>query len=176
VLFGAVEVAVTAAAQTLDDAAAAAPLLGLWGAGSLVGGVIATRIGSALEGGAGLVVMLAALAAGHLALVLAAGSLAGIGAVLLVAGAAIAPTYATVHAMVDDVAPASAVTEAFAWLATAAALGAAVGAATGGAIAQHTGPAATFAFAAGAGLLAWLTAAVRTSTLAPAAPALAASM
>ena len=176
VLFGAVEVAVTAAAETLDDAAAAAPLLGLWGAGSLIGGVVATRIGSALEGTAGLVGMLAALAAGHLALVLAAGSLAGIGAVLLVAGAAIAPTYATVHAMVDDVAPASAVTEAFAWLATAAALGAAVGAATGGAIAEHTGPAATFALAAGAGLLAWLTAAVRTPTLAPAAPALAARM
>jgi predicted MFS family arabinose efflux permease len=175
VLFGAVEVAVTAAAETLDDAAAAAPLLGLWGAGSLAGGVVATRLGAALEGATGLVLMLVALAAGHLALVLAAGSLAGIGAVLLVAGAAIAPTYATVHAMVDEAAPASTVTEAFAWLATAAALGAAVGAATGGAIADHAGPAATFAFAGAAGLLAWLTAAVRSATLAPAlAPGLAA--
>jgi MFS family permease len=166
VLFGAVEVAVTAAAETLADAAAAAPLLGLWGAGSLLGGVVATRYGARLQGGRGLGLVLAALAAGHLALVPAAGSLAAIGAVLLLAGAAIAPTYATVHAMVDEAAPASAVTEAFAWLATAAALGAAAGAAAGGSIAEHAGPGATFAFAAAAGVLAWLTAAVRLAAVA----------
>jgi MFS family permease len=173
VLFGAVEVAVTAAAETLDDAAAAAPLLGLWGAGSLAGGLVAARLGAVVEGSAGLVLTLAVLAAGHLALVLAAGSLAGIGAVLLVAGAAIAPTYATVHAMVDEAAPASTVTEAFAWLATAAALGAAVGAAAGGSIAEHSGPVAAFAFGGGAALVAWLTATVRAGTLARVAPALA---
>ena len=37
VLLGADEVAVTAAAKTLDSATAAAPLFALWGAGSFVG-------------------------------------------------------------------------------------------------------------------------------------------
>ena len=54
---------------------------------------------------AGLGLVLAALAAGHLALVPAAGNVIALGAVLLVAGAAIAPTYATVYAMVDRAAP-----------------------------------------------------------------------
>ena len=50
-----------------------------------------------------------------------------LGVLLVVAGAAIAPTYATVYAMVDDVAPEGTVTEASAWLATAVAVGAALG-------------------------------------------------
>jgi len=166
VLFGAVEVAVTAAATGLGDAAAAAPLLALWGVGSLVGGAVAARLG-----GSGLVATLAALAAAHLALAATAHSLVGIGVVLLLGGAAIAPTYATVHAMVDEAAPAGTVTEAFAWLATAAALGAAAGAATGGAVAQHAGPAATFAFGGGAGVLACVVAAARSASLARLAPA-----
>ncbi len=88
VLFGAVEVAVTAVAKLHGGStAAAAPLLALWGAGSLAGGVLAARVGAPA-----LVPLLGALAAGHLALVAAAGSLAALGAVLFVAGAAIAPT------------------------------------------------------------------------------------
>ena len=67
--------------------------------------------------------------AGHAALVPATPSLIAVGAVLFVAGAAIAPTYAAVYAMVDAAAPAGTVTEAFAWLATAVAIGAAAGAA-----------------------------------------------
>jgi len=92
VLLGGVEVAVTAAAATFDDAAAAAPLLGLWGVGSLAGGIAFTRHGAALHGAAGVGLLLALLTAGHLALIAAAGSLAGLGVVLLIAGAAIAPT------------------------------------------------------------------------------------
>ncbi len=72
-------------------------------------------------------------------------------AVLFLAGAAIAPTYAAVFALVERAAPAGTVTEAFAWLATAVAVGSAAGAATAGAIAEHAGPAAVFAFAGAAG-------------------------
>ena len=142
VLFGAVEVAITAVAK-LDggSTAAAAPLFALWGAGSLAGGVLAARL-RLPAGAAGLALLLAALAAGHLALVAAAGSPAALGAVLFVAGAAIAPTYAAVYAMVDDAAPAGTVTEAFAWLATAIGAGAALGAAAAGALADHAGPSA----------------------------------
>ena len=67
------------------------PLLGLWGLGSLAGGVITARLGGGARGAAGLSLVLAGLAAGHIASVAATGSLVALGAVLLVAGAALAP-------------------------------------------------------------------------------------
>jgi MFS family permease len=142
-LLGAAEVAVTASVS----AAAAAPLLALWGAGSLAGGLLAARAGGGARTGAGLALVLAALAAGHLALAGAAGSAIALGAGLAVAGAAIAPAYATVYAMVERAAPVAGLTEAFAWLATAAAVGSALGAAVGGAVAGSVGPAAAFGVA-----------------------------
>jgi MFS family permease len=165
VLFGAVEVAVTAAAANLQSTTAAAPLLALWGAGSLAGGVLAARLGGGAHTVAGLALVLVALAAGHLALVLATESLTALGCVLFVAGAAIAPTYASVYAMVDDAAPAGTMTEAFAWLATSVAVGAAAGVASAGAIAEQAGPAAAFALAGGAGAVAVLATLSRTGTL-----------
>ena len=42
-LFCAVEVAVTTAADAIESTTAAAPLLALWGAGSLAGGLLAAR-------------------------------------------------------------------------------------------------------------------------------------
>ena len=88
-----------------------------------------------------------------------------LGAVLVVAGAAIAPAYAAVYAMVDEAAPAGTVTEAFAWLATAVAIGAAAGAAIAGAVAESAGPAAALALAGAAGAAALLATAVRAPTL-----------
>jgi len=164
-LFGAVEVAVTAAAAHLGSTAAAGPLLGVWGAGSLVGGVLATRLGGA-HGAKGLTLVLAALTAGHLLLIPAAGSVLALGAVLFVAGAAIAPTYATAYAMVDAAAPAGTVTEAFAWLATAIAIGASAGAACAGTLVDSAGPVAALALAGGAGGVAVLVTSVRAYTLA----------
>jgi predicted MFS family arabinose efflux permease len=165
VLFGAVEVAVTAVAKLHGGStAAAAPLLALWGAGSLAGGTLAARRG-APAGAAGLALLLGALAAGHLALVTATGSLSALGAVLFLAGGAIAPTYAAVYAMVDEVAPAGTVTEAFAWLSTAIGTGAALGAALAGALADHAGPSAAFVLAGVAGALALLVTLLRSRTL-----------
>lgn len=109
--------------------------------------------------------MLAALTAGHVALVAAAGSVLALGAVLCVAGAAIAPTYAAVYAMVDRAAPAGTVTEAFEWLATAVGIGAAAGAASAGALVDHAGPTAAFAFAGAAGAVALLVTTLRAHTL-----------
>ena len=165
VLFGAVEVAVTAVAKLHGGStAAAAPLLALWGAGSLAGGTLAARFG-APAGAPGLALLLAVLAASHLALVAVAGSPSALGAVLFVAGAAIAPTYAAVYAMVDDAAPAGTVTEAFAWLATAIGIGAAAGAATAGALADTAGPSAAFVLAGAAGAIALLATLLRSRTL-----------
>ena len=160
VVFGAVEVGVA----TGQTAAAAGPLLGLWGAGSLLGGAAATRLGGGARTPTGLAAVLAALAVGHLALALASGPLA-LGALLVVAGAAIAPTYATVYAMVEDVAPAGTVTEASAWLATAVAVGAAVGSASAGAVIAQAGPVAAFGLAGVAGALAVAIAVGRGGTL-----------
>jgi predicted MFS family arabinose efflux permease len=114
--------------------------------------------------------VLGALTVGHLFLVVAAGSVVAMGAVLLVAGAAIAPTYATVFAMVDQAAPAGTATEAFAWLNTAIAVGASAGAAAAGLVVDHAGPAAAFALAGAAGAVAVLATLLRSPTLA-AAPA-----
>jgi predicted MFS family arabinose efflux permease len=165
VVFGAAEVAVAASAEALGSAAAAGPLLGIWGAGSLAGGLVFARVGGGLHGASGLALVLGVLTAGHLALAGAVGSVLALAAVLLIAGAAIAPTYATVYAMVDRAAPAGTVTEAFAWLATAIAIGAAAGAASAGAVADHAGPAAAFALAGAAGAVATLVAILRSRSL-----------
>jgi predicted MFS family arabinose efflux permease len=152
-LFGAAEVGVAASADALGSPGLAGPLLGLWGAGSLLGGLVATRLGGGARGTTGLALLLGALCAGHLALAAASASAVALAVALLVAGAAIAPSYATVYALVDRVAPEGTATEAFAWLATAVAIGASIGAAAAGAAADHAGPAAAFVLAGGAGAL-----------------------
>jgi MFS family permease len=151
VVFGAVEVTVASAAQVLGSTASAGPLLGIWGAGSVVGGLVAARLGGGARTGTGLALILAALAATHLALATAAHSLIGMGICLALAGATIAPTLATVYAMVERAAPAGTLTEAFAWLNTASAIGTSIGAAAGGAVADAAGPTAGFALAGSAG-------------------------
>jgi predicted MFS family arabinose efflux permease len=165
-LFGAAEVGIAAAADALGSPAMTGPLLGLWGAGSLAGGLVATRLGGGARSAAGLALLLGALAAGHLALAAAAASVLVLAGALLLAGSAIAPAYATVYAMVDRAAPAGTVTEAFAWLATAVAIGASAGAAAAGLAADHAGPGAAFVIAGGAGALGLLALALRPGTLA----------
>ena len=123
--------------DTLGSTAAAGPLLGVWGVGSLLGGLLAARA-AARRASAPLVPC-------------AAGSRCTrrLTAALL-ARAALEPSssrsppccsspaprsrrrYAIVYALVERAAPAGTVTEAFAWLATAVAVGAALGAAVGG--------------------------------------------
>ncbi len=168
VLFGAVEVGVTASTAAVSSAAAAGPLLGLWGVGSLLGGMLAVRLGHGLRGAGGLALILAVLTGGHLLLVAAAGSVVAMAGVLVLGGTAIAPTYAVVYAMVDDVAPKGTETEAFAWLGTAVAIGAAAGSAVAGAAADHAGPQSAFAIAAAAGAVSVALVLLRGGTFAPA--------
>jgi MFS family permease len=171
VLLGADEVAVTAAARALGGTTAAAPLLALWGVGSLAGGLLITRAGGGARSAAGLALVLGALTVGHLALIPAAGGILSLGAVLLLAGAAIAPAEASVNAMVDEAAPPGTTTEAFAWLASAMAIGGAIGAASSGTLIAGAGPIAAFALAGGAGMLAVLVTILRTRTLDTSLPA-----
>lgn len=167
VLFGATEVAVTAAAQELGQTAAAGPLLGLWGLGGLLGGLVAARSGGGARTGTGLALLLASLAGAHLALAAAAGSLLALGAAIVLAGTLIAPTCATAYAMVDAVAPHGTVTEAFAWLATAVALGTSIGAAAAGIVADAGGAAPTFVLGGAAAAVVAVIAASRAHTVSP---------
>lgn len=166
-LLGADEVAVIAAAKALHSTVGAAPLFALWGAGSFIGGLLVTRFGGRAHTAVRLALLLGALTAGHLALIPADGSILALGAVLLFAGAAIAPTEATLYAMVDNAAPDGTLTEAFGWLATAMAVGAAVGAAGAGIVTDRAGPTAAFGLAGGAGALALLTSMLRSQTITP---------
>jgi predicted MFS family arabinose efflux permease len=164
-LFGAVEVAVTATAATLAGTATAAPLLAVWGVGSLVGGVVATRLGGGARTPAGLAQLVAALAFTHAMLATTTANLVLTGVVLAGAGSTIAPTYATVYAMADRAVPAGAATEAFAWLSTAVAIGAAGGAAAAGALIDHGGPRPVLFLAAAAGCAALALTLTRARTL-----------
>ena len=165
VVFGAVEVAVAAAAHASGSPASAGPLLGIWGGGSVVGGLIAARAGGGARSGAGLALILAALAGTHLALAAVADNRVGLAIGLAFAGAAIAPTLATVYTMVEHAAPDGTLTEAFAWLNTASAIGTSLGAAGAGAVASASGPAAAFVLAGGAGATAVAIAVLGTRTL-----------
>jgi predicted MFS family arabinose efflux permease len=164
-VFGAVDVGVTAATKALGSTVAAGPLLGLWGAGSLVGGILATRRGGGAQGSAGLAGLLAALALGHGLLAIATGSVVAIGLVVLLAGATIAPTTGSIYALADRAAPEGTRTEAFAWLLTAISLGSSLGAIVAGALAQAAGATTVFAFAGTAGMLAVAVALARAETL-----------
>lgn len=165
VLFGAVEVGIAAAAKELGSTASAGPILALWGGGSLLGGAVAARVGGGARTPAGLALVLAALAGGHLLLVPAAGSLLAIGVVVVLGGAAIAPTYAAVYEMAGKAAPAGTVTEAFAWLATAVAFGAAAGSGLAGVVVDAAGPVGAFALGGGAGVVATLVVVVGAGSL-----------
>jgi MFS family permease len=155
IVFGATEVGVTAAAGPR-----AGLLLGLWGVGSLAGGIVAAKLGGGVTG-RGFTVLLALLGLGHLCLV------ADTTFVIVAAGSMIAPVLASAYAMVDTAAPAGTVTEAFAWLATASAVGSAGGAAVGGALIDSAGPTAAFVLAGAAGLVAAAVSAIRVARPAP---------
>jgi len=151
VAFGAVEVSTAAAATHLGASAAAAPLLSVWAVGSLLGGLVTARIGAERLSLGGVVI---ALAVGHAACALGAGSVVLLGVLILLAGATIAPTYAVVYALAGEVAPAGTATEAFAWLATAVAVGTAAGSALAGSMVDQAGPAAGFLVAGIGGAMA----------------------
>lgn len=171
-VFGAVEVAVTASAEAFGATGSAGPLLGVWGAGSLIGGLVAAKLGGGARTGAGLIALLAALGVTHGALAFATGPVL-LGALVLIAGATIAPTFATVYGMVDAVAPSGSATEAFAWLATTTAVGASGGAALAGALTDAAGAPTAFVVAGLAAAVATVTAVARTRTLPGGVPALA---
>jgi predicted MFS family arabinose efflux permease len=147
--FAIIEIAVPALCEREGSVRAAGMVLGIWGLGSLTGGVVSGRTSAPSNPERRFAWMLAALALGTLPLVLASGivSLAGL---VFLAGLAIAPSLAGAMGLVGQIAPAGTVTEAFTWVGTAMGTGFAIGGALGGAIVQGSGASAGFAAAAGA--------------------------
>ncbi len=159
--FGITEVAVVAAADELTLPGGAAPLLALWGIGSLAGGVVVARAGRRVSW-RGFGRILLALGITHALLGAAAGSGLLLGACLAVAGSTIAPMYSSAFALAERIVPEDSLTEVFAWLATAIAVGAAAGAPIAGALAEATSVAPAFLLAGACAAVAATVVLVRT--------------
>jgi MFS family permease len=152
---GAVEVAVPATLEPLGDEDLTGPLLGLWGVGSLVGGVAIARAGAAANPPRRLAWLLIVWGAAHAALALAGGPVT-LGLLLFLAGIAIAPTIVDSNGMLDALAPAGTLTEAFTWTTAGLTAGIAVGAALAGALVESASPALALAVLGSGGVLAGL--------------------
>jgi Major Facilitator Superfamily len=152
---GAVEVVVPAALDGMGHRALTGLLLGVWGVGSMAAGIVVARGGAPADAPRRLALLLLAWSLAHAA-VGVAGAPATLALVLLVAGAAIAPTFVCANGMLDHLAPAGTLTEAFTWTQTGTIVGVAAGSATAGALVEATSPAVAMALLAGAGVLAAL--------------------
>ena len=152
---GAVEVAVPATLEPLGEEGLTGPLLGLWGIGSLIGGLAIARAGAAANPPRRLGWLLVAWGAAHAALALATGP-ASLAVLLLIAGVAIAPTIVDSNAMLDALAPPGTLTEAFTWTTAGMTAGVAAGAALAGALVESASPALALGVLSGGGVLAGL--------------------
>jgi MFS family permease len=150
VALGAISVAVVTYADAHQLAAASGVLLAANAGGALCGGLVH----GALRGrSTAFPLLVTCLAAGYLPLA-AAPVFPFMVLLAFLAGVSLAPTLATAFTLVDMLAPRGTVTEAFAWLVTAMALGAATGSALAGIAGDAAGPHAAFACAGASGLLA----------------------
>ena len=167
VAFGAVEVAVPAAAYGAGHPDAAGWLLGIWGLGSLIGGLVAAHGRPPADRVRRLCLYLVLLAAGHALLALPLGLLA-LAPLLLLAGGAIAPAFGLAYGLVDSAASEGTVTEAFTWLTTGIAAGLAAGSGLAGVLAEGPGAGAGFLLAGFGAACAAVFAGVRRGTIIPA--------
>jgi MFS family permease len=150
---GAVEVAVPAALDTTGHRELTGVLLGLWGVGSMLAGFAIGHFGAANDPPRRLAIMLLAWGGAH-ALIGVSGEPAALALTLLVAGATIAPTFVSANGMLDDLAPAGTLTEAFTWTSTGIAVGIAAGSAIAGALVEAASPGVATALLGAGGVLA----------------------
>jgi predicted MFS family arabinose efflux permease len=163
--FGTVDVTVVAGAEQLGSRTLAGPLLALWAFGSMVGG-LAFGARASDRGPEQRVVGLLALVVAGIALLSVATGLVQLAAGMVLAGLGIAPAIACLYLLVDRLAPAGTVTEAFTWVTTAFATGFAVGNALGGTLVQQVGTDRAFLVAAAGIAAAALLARLRRASLA----------
>ena len=152
---GAVEVAVPATLEPLGREKLTGLLLGLWGVGSLLTALLVARAGAASDPPRRLAVLLAAWGAAHAAIALATGPVS-LGVLLLLAGASISPVMVYANGMLDHLAPAGTLAEAFTWTTTGLTAGIASGAALAGVLVESASPSTAIAVLGGGGILAAL--------------------
>ncbi len=135
--FGSLEIGVVAFAGARHAAGQAGLLLGVWSAGSLLGGALfGTR---ATAGGARVLPGLLVACAGGFALLAGTPGVAALYALLFVAGLVIAPSLGCIYGLAGRLALPGAVVEAFSWVSSGILVGAATGSAAGGIVVQHFG-------------------------------------
>jgi MFS family permease len=147
----ALEIAIAAFAENEGHTGATGLILGMWGLGSLVGGVVFGRRAAPEDPARRLTVLFAALAVGTAAPALATDVLT-LGVLITISGFCIAPSFACLFGLVADVAPRGTIIEANTWITTGLGAGVAVGGAAGGWLVEHSGT--TASFLAGAGVCA----------------------
>jgi MFS family permease len=162
--FGAVEISLPAFAKQFGAPEWAGVLLSVWAAASAIGGLTYGARNWRLPIGTVYLRLAALLPLGFLP-ALAAPSIAVMAFLILPAGLLIAPLGAAGNQLVGQVAPAGAVTEAYAWPVTAMIGGFAIGTATGGALVEGVDWQACFVAAATAAALGALVAYVGRATL-----------
>lgn len=168
VMFGAAELAITAAAEEAGDPGAVGLLLAAYCVGSLVAGLWTAHRGPGARPERDLVVLIALCTVGH-GLLAVAPSLLLLGLGLVLAGAAIAPLFTVVYSLCGRLSADGTATEAFTWLGSGLFAGAAAGAGIAGLLVHELSPAAAFAAGAAAIGLTGLLVAPRRADLVPAA-------
>jgi predicted MFS family arabinose efflux permease len=148
---GAVEVGAPAALEAMGDRSATGLVLGLWGLGSMLGGLATARTRRARRPELQLAALVAAWGLLH-ALPAVAGTPLALAATVLVAGSAIAPTFTTLNCLLDHIALPGTLTEAFTWTSTGMTAGVAAGGALAGRLADAVSTAAALALG-GTGVL-----------------------
>ncbi|MEU9844979.1 MFS transporter [Actinomadura sp. NPDC048032] len=169
IALGVYSVAVVAYAEDLGRDLASGLLLACMAGGALTGGIV---YGARRWAGAAhrrLPWLLAALAAGYLPLALAPG-LPVMSVLAFVSGVFLAPVLACSFTLVDRLAPAGTVTEAFAWIVAAIGAGGSVGSFVSGVGQDAAGVPGAFAGAGVGGVLALALCLLGARTLRPAAP------
>jgi MFS family permease len=136
--FGAVEIALPGFAESHGQRELAGLLLATWSVGSLLGGLVYGAITWRRSLGSVYVWLSALLPLGFLPAILAP-SIPAMAILIMSAGLLIAPQAAACNQLIGDVAPAGAVTEAYAWPVTSTLIGFAPGTAIGGALVEHAG-------------------------------------
>lgn len=147
VTVGAVEVGIPAALEEMGDRGLTGVVLGLWGVGSMLGGVVMTRTSAPARPERRLALLAGAWAGLHALLALATTpALLCVG--VLVAGSTIAPTFTVLNGLLDHIALPGTLTEAFTWTSTGMVIGLAAGGAVAGRLADEVSPAAALALSA----------------------------
>jgi MFS family permease len=150
-VIGVVEVAVPASATLAGYPAVGGLLLGTWSVSSVICGIGYSARPWPRPLHLRVPVLLAGFAAGVSVLAIPT-TLLGLGLAMLVAGALITPQAIAHSAVIEQVAPAGAVAEAFGWVITAVTLGLAAGQSVSGQLVETVGPRAAFLAGTAGGL------------------------